>query len=310
MANDSNSAPIFRPKGIWKSLNVGLIQTSLDHESAWGKVGPPMSPLEQTLAWEEIQRCLRSFRSCEPRPHLVLIPELSVPRGRLNDLRRASGALGSLIVAGVDYRLDYVKRTACNEAVVLIPTGWMKQEPSRAVSMMTVGKTYPAEREAALLKTARWKYEYSPNFWIFEGGEAGRFGLSICYDFLDLERALMYKEQIQHLAVVAYNRDVDSFRYMAESLARTVYCNVVICNTGHFGGSLAITPYYHPWERTVYRHNGSRMLTSQVIQLPVQPLITAQAGKARPKTFKSLPPGWSRTQPGKLRLILNEKDMD
>jgi hypothetical protein len=103
------------------------------------------------------------------------------------------------------------------------------------------------------------------------------------------------------LVVVAYNRDGESFQHMAESLARTVYCNVVICNTGYHGGSLAITPCYEPWERTVYRHNGNRMLTSQVIQFPVQPLVDAQSGSAPPRTWKSLPPGWGSGNAG-LRL--------
>ncbi len=102
--------------------------------------------------------------------------------------------------------------------------------------------------------------------------------------------------------MVSYNKDTDSFLYNAESLARTMYCNVVVCNTGHHGGSVAITPYYEPWQRTVYRHNGNEMLASQVVKVPVRSLLNAQAGKAPPKSFKSLPPGWQKSPGGKVKL--------
>jgi hypothetical protein len=289
-------------------LNVGLIQTTTDSNSAW-KEGPPMHWLEQSLAWEEIQRTLRDFRASEPKPHLILAPELSVPRGRISQLRRAAAALGSIIIAGVDYRLDYAARTARNEAVVFVPSGWKVHGRSSSATEMFVGKTYPAHREAEKLKTAKWTYVHEPSFWIFEGAEAGQFGVSICYDFLDLERALMYKGKLQHLIVIAYNRDGDSFRYMAESLARTVFCNVVVCNTGYHGGSVAITPYYTAWERTVYRHHGNQMLASQIIRIPVRQMIEAQQGSCRPLRFKSPPPGWVGEKTGHINLTMKKRKL-
>ena len=313
MSEEASTPDILPRTSTWDFLNVGLIQTNLDHKSAWQN-GPPMAPLEQSLAWEEIQRCLRSFRSFEPRPHLVLIPELSVPRGRMEDLRRAAGVLGALIIAGIDYRLDYQERKAYNEAAVFIPSGWRHNSRGGRVAQMFVGKTYAAKEESKALKKTEWNFVEEPNFWVFEGADAGRLGVSIRYDFLDVERALMYKQQIQHLIVIAYNRDGDSFLHIAEGLARTVYCNVVVCNTGFHGGSLGITPYYEPWERTVYRHNGNQMLASQVIKIPVRSLIEAQMGNDTVKKFKSLPPGWSGISSDTINLLkklkLRQKKLD
>jgi predicted amidohydrolase len=261
-----------------------------------------MHPMAEAKAWDEVQRAFSYFRAAEPRPHVVLLPELSVPRGRLRDLGRAAKALGAVVIAGIDYRLDRQSQRVWNDAVVLIPERWKRSERSRRLSSIIVGKTYPAMEEERLLakkENGGWKFVRQPHCWLFDAGEAGRFGVSICYDFLDLQRALLYKELIQHLFVISYNKDTDSFLYNAESLARTMYCNVVVCNTGFFGGSLAITPYYHPWKRTVYRHSGNDMFVSQVVKLPVAAMIDAQAGKVAPETFKSLPPGWQQTPGGK-----------
>lgn len=286
---------------FWPFLNVGLIQTTTDATSAWPEaVGPPMNSLEQARAWEEIRWCLRCFRNSDPKPQIILIPELAVPRGRIDDLRRAAMSTGTVVIAGVDYNLDYQNQAVRNEAVVIIPDRWHKSERSWKATSMVVGKTYPARKEeAALQKGGGWRFEKEPHMWVFEAGEAGRFGVAICYDFLDLQRALMYRQQIQHLFVVSYNRDVESFLHMSESLARTIYCNVVVSNTGFYGGSLVVTPYIEPWRRTVYRHNGNQMLTHQVVQLPVASLIDAQEVRGPNETFKSLPPGWD---PGRMDL--------
>jgi hypothetical protein len=109
--------------------------------------------------------------------------------------------------------------------------------------------------------------------------------------FLDLERVAMYRLKIQHLFVLSYNQDISSFDHVAEALARMVYCNVVVCNSGHFGGSAAVTPYYEPSKRVIYRHSGNKLATSQIISLPVRDLVLAQSGTDPGKVFKERPPG-------------------
>lgn len=136
-----------------------------------------------------------------------------------------------------------------------------------------------------------------PTYYLFDGVDIGRFGVAICYDLMDLERAALYAGRIQHLFVVAYNQDTQSFFHISEALSRVMFCNVVICNTGYYGGSVAVAPYYVPWKRTIYKHEGSSLATSQVVTLPVRDLVEAQHGvrKTRPTDgvellFKNPPP--------------------
>jgi hypothetical protein len=82
-----------------------------------------------------------------------------------------------------------------------------------------------------------------------------------------------------------------------------VYCNVVVCNTGHFGGSAVLSPFYDPNKRLIYRHCGNGLSTSQIVKLPVRELVLAQTGDGTPKLFKSLPPG---SVP--LKISLSEKE--
>jgi hypothetical protein len=89
------------------------------------------------------------------------------------------------------------------------------------------------------------------------------------------------------------------FRSLASSLSRTVFCNVVICNTGFYGGSVVVSPYREAHRRTLYGHSGSGLFTTQVVQLPVDDLIMTQRrsedmgqGDGSSRLFKDPPSGF------------------
>lgn len=146
------------------------------------------------------------------------------------------------------------------------------------------------------------EFDSEQTVWIFDTGEFGKIGVCICYDFMDVERYLVYKGKIHHLIVLAYNRDIDSFYHLADSLSKTLFCNVIICNTGYYGGSVAVSPYYEPYNRTLYRQEGKNLFSVQVVKLPVSSIDRARKGENvtysdengnLKRLFKSLPPGCS-----------------
>jgi predicted amidohydrolase len=282
-------------------MHVGLIQTSLDSGEAW--VGSAtMAREEEERAVSEIRRHMTAFRQESVRPDIVLLPELAVPRGFEPRLRKMARTLEAIVIAGLDYRMvaSGNPSVVVNEAVVIVPGTWRGERVSARTSVRYVGKTYPAPEERRKLADLVPRHEFMamPEVWLFDGGRIGRFGVAICYDFMDLDRLAMYREQVQHFFVLAYNKDIKSFDHAAEAMARMVFCNVVICNCGHFGGSVAVSPYRRPERRTVYRHSGAGLATSQIISLPVASLHEHQAGQTPSNTpererFKSLPPGYS-----------------
>jgi predicted amidohydrolase len=268
-----------------------------------------MNDEEDERAWQEITKAMRAFQDSGSSPKMILLPEVSLPRTRLPDFEKLVVALNLIAVTGVDYRLDHHKHLAKNEGIVFVPRGFFRSRPSRLCTRIVFGKTYPAPEESAKLKRLAppWSFQGEFRVHVFDCEQYGRVGVSICYDFMDIERALMYRGKIQHLFVLAYNRDLKMFRSLAESLSRTVFCNVVVCNTGFYGGSIAMSPYYDANERILYSHDGASLFTTQVVRLPVAALMRAQErirdkqiiskalgeGKRRTdRLFKDPPPGY------------------
>jgi hypothetical protein len=278
-----------------ETLKLGIIQTSLDPIAAWVN-GPKMSPCEEERAITEIRGYFAAFHQESPPPDIIVLPELAVPTGFEGKLRAMATKMQSVVIAGLDYRAGDAPGEVHNDALLIVPQRWRGKAMGSKTMTRRIGKTYAAPDEDKKLIAAAYTFKRDPSVWLLDGGAIGTFGVMVCYDFLDLERIAMYRGRVQHLFILALNKDATSFRHVAEAVARMVFCNVVICNCGHFGGSLAVSPYRQPERRTIYQHAGAGLATGQIIELPVAPLDLHQSHSDPmsdgEKAFKSLPPGY------------------
>jgi predicted amidohydrolase len=287
-----------------EEIKVGIVQTRVNKDRAWltNSDYPHISTEEENNVWYEICKAIRTFYTDGLRPQLVVFPELTLPNSRINDFTRIICKLNTIAIAGLDYTIiDSDSHVVKNQGIVIIPKNINKEHPSSTSCKVLFGKTFPAPGEEKKLNemSPSWSFQGDQTVYIFDYAEYGRIGVSICYDFMDIERALMYRGKIQHLIVIAYNRDIEMFKSLALSLSRTVYCNVIICNTGFWGGSIVISPFYDKDKRVVFGSDGNNSFVAQVISLPVSKLIhTQESGPTRidisshSQDFKDPPPGF------------------
>jgi predicted amidohydrolase len=278
-------------------LRIGLIQTSLDSYLAWDNnpsAPVAMSSTEELRIWNEIKKGFYSLKS-EPengRPHIVILPELTIPLSRETELQKIASKIGAVVIAGLDFQ-EQENNTVENKAVVLIPRSWPNSANYGGVNKLYFGKTFFAYDEKEYFRVKGKTGKPCPAMYILDAGGYGRIGVAICSDFFDIERFLVYRGNIHHMIVIAYNKDVKSYYFLAEAISRLVYCNVVICNTGFYGGSIVFSLYQEEYKRYIYKHEGGKLFTTQILNLPVASLHEAQISTSDiDGIFKAKPPGY------------------
>jgi predicted amidohydrolase len=278
-------------------LKIGLIQTTLDSDLAWDNRADSSVQIcssEGNRVWNEIQKGFYNFsnETKENRPQIIILPELTIPQQKEKSLINLSKKVGAITIAGLDF-IDHTKSQIANKAILIVPCDWPNARGSGPPKTLTFGKTFYSYMEKKFFNL-KGKHEYSfPIMYILDAGEYGKIGVAICSDFFDIERFVVYRGQIHHMLVISYNQDVKSYYFLAEAISRLVYCNVIICNTGFYGGSIVFSPYKDEFRRYIYKHEGSNLFTTQIVSLPVRSLDDAQKpGKFEDDIFKAQPPGY------------------
>ena len=295
-------------------LNVAIVQSTIDGTIAWNSnatYAPEMSPSESKRAWNEIMVAISQYNNLveTARPEVIILPELTLAHQYERKIADLAKQVGAIIIGGCDFK--YVESTdeVVNQGLISVPRYWPHGTGRGQSRNIHFGKKHPARCEKDFIESIpgrtgknNMSFLGCNEVFIIDLGNYGKIGISICADFYDIERYAYYKGRIQHLFIIAYNQDVKSFYYLAEAISRLVFCNVVICNTGHHGGSIAFSLYKEDYKRYIYKHEGAGLYTSQIISLPVEELLKAQQDAKSPeaKKFKSAPPGYSYKYPDKV----------
>lgn len=279
-----------------ETLKIAIIQTTLDHRVAWNsmsKYKPRMDLAEAQRVWDEASNTIAEFDSLDEsrKPDIVLLPELTIAKRFRGDLYHWAKRLGCIVIAGNDFE-TLNQLTVINSVTIVVPYQWPHGKGNACGKSFSLGKRFPAKPEKEFIESCGFTFEPCDRFYILDAGDFGRIGIAICADFYDIERFTLYRGRIQHLFIIAYNKDVKSFVFLAEAISRLVFCNVVICNTGFYGGSLGFSLFHDDYKRYIYRHEGGKLYTSQIIELPVKDLFEAQRPGATSKSFKSQPPSY------------------
>jgi predicted amidohydrolase len=282
-------------------LKIGLIQTTLNSDLAWPNDSCDfrITRVEELKIWKEIKKGFVNLKNHSSQPQIVILPELTIPMGYIEEIKRISRKMGVVIIGGIDFTKKDDPPSISNQAIVAVPQGWPTRSFSKRVSTFYFGKTFFSYPEKHAFAQCNIPSRPDPAMYVLDAGNHGRIGVAICSDFYDIERFVIYKGQIHHMVVIAHNKDINSYYFLCEAIARLVYCNVIICNTGYYGGSVVYSPYKDSFKRVLYKHEGKELFTTQVVDLPVKDLDDAQKGESdKNRLFKSKPPGYKQNPRG------------
>lgn len=298
-------------------LKVGIIQPVINPDICWNHSDPifvesekrarrgipyhlNIDPRSAERVWQEIQYGLNVLLIADSKPDIILIPELHLPVSKMTEIKEISKRHGVMIIAGIDFQPNPIaKNKIRNRGMITIPNKWPNDNLSSRLTTLYFGKTYFTYMERSMFRNidgATCHEDPEQNMYIFKQKDLGSFGIMICSDIFDIERMMFYQARIHHLFIISLNKDLTTYFALSESLARLLFCNVVICNSGHFGGSVAISPLLDPNDRLIYKYQGQRMFNTHLISLPVESLDVAQKEdysiERKNRKFKASPPGY------------------
>jgi len=290
-------------------MKIGLIQPVINPDVSWNyrddNSGIPIcslniDPLLAEKVWDEIKEGLRLMLYSDDKPDVILIPELHLPIFRIEEIKRISKKYNVLIISGIDFQRSKTDLTKIrNRGIITIPSSFGQKTISPRLTSLYFGKTYFTYMEKSMFKNIEGIEcceDQEQNMYIFQSSQFGSFGIMICSDIFDIERMMLYQTRIQHLFVISLNKDLNTYFSMADTLTRLLYCNVVVCNTGYYGGSIVVSPFKDVNERLIYKYQGQRMFNVNTVSIPVSGLVKAQrldySIHNSNLIFKASPPGY------------------
>ena len=280
-----------------KYLKVGFIQTNLDSDLAWGPdndVSLQMKEEAENHVWQEVKKGFHKLYNHHSKPDIIVMPELTLPNAYQSELRRLAQEMNAVVFTGLDWQV--ISNKVMNYSLLIVPNKWNEEKlKSSLTTIRYLGKKFPANAESKTIKkynkqrNTNYEFISDENRYLIDASPFGKIGFAICADFYDLERYVAYKGKVQHMIILAYNQDTNSFFALAEAISRIIMCSVVICNTGKFGDSLVFSPYHKAHKRMIFRNQGADLFATQVINLPVKSLYDDQQSGQDAKIFK-VPP--------------------
>jgi hypothetical protein len=221
-----------------------------------------------------------------------LFPELFLPREYLKkQVKTVCEENHFIMIGGLEYGPSIANDTdhvtpLRNEAFIAIPQILNKNENENGengvrqhCTIFRIPKILPAEEEESILKKYNYSFQKGNKLYVFESSLLGNWAILICSDFMNLPIHVLLQAQIQTLFVLAYNRDVNGYASIADTIHRLLMCNVVICNMGNYGSSLAFAPFRKDYKRQKLRIVGNDIDVAVTIVLPLNDIIRAQRGE-------------------------------
>lgn len=183
-----------------------------------------------------------------------------------------------------------------NQAFVAIPSTLNKnaQVLNERATIIKIPKMFPAPAEKEFLNKSGYEFVHGNRIYLFKSRKLGNWAVLICVDYLNLPIQRLLQTKIQTLFIVAYNQDIDYFHSLSDSLHRILYCNVIVCNMGNYGGSHVFVPFRKRHKRNVYKNIGNHVNAAVTIEIPLKLIATAQkvSSEKVSKELVSRPPDY------------------
>jgi hypothetical protein len=255
-------------------LGITSLETLPESWAAAANGRPDLS----TTRYDRLATIVNLAINAKPRPTHLLLPELSLPERWLATITSRLLEAGISLIAGLDYEHYSGEEISSSAALVL------RDDRLGFVSSIEIRqpKLFPAPGEEEELYRAYgrtwkdWGLEKHPLY----SHDGIYFGVLVCSELQNIRHRESFQGKVDVLAVLSWNRDLETFSSLVESASLDVHAYVALVNNRAFGDSRVRGPRKESHERDVCRIRGGENEHLVVVKIdPSQ--LRAQQSRSR-----------------------------
>jgi hypothetical protein len=220
---------------------------------------------------------------------IVVFPEFFIPIEILSSLVRYSEKNESLLITGLEHIT--VNNISFNFVVTIIPVNIDGYKDATVVFRLK-NHYAPHEEDVIFGNHCLIPKPLNTRYHIYNWKNI-YFSVFYCFELADIAHRSLIKNKIDLLVAVEYNKDVNYFSNLVESVSRDLHCYVVQVNSSHFGDTRISQPT-ETYKKDIVKLKGGENNVTVTGIIEIDKLREFQRKKynltKNDKSFKVLPP--------------------
>jgi len=283
---------------ILTKLNIGLANIKVEKSNSESSMlGNPTiygrySELAKVLNLAEEERC-----------DMIVLPEVCVPHGLVNEIIDNSWKKQRCITTGIEHW--NINDVVFNFILTVLPCEI--RNVNDAVPILRLKNHYSPE-EDFWIKDYEYKVPIPEPFGYHLFRWRGLyFSTYYCYELVDIEHRAIFRSKIDFLLASEWNKDVNYFSNITEATSRDLHCYFIQVNTSDYGDSRITKPSKTEMKDSL-RIKGGKNITLLTDEIDIKKLRIFQfkgyGQQKDDKEFKPTPANYSRNN---VKVRINNK---
>lgn len=266
-------------------LSLAIANVRLEHDNFEKLVMD--SPNRSYSRYKDISKIINE--AINERVNMIIMPEAFVPFEWLTTIARTCANNKLALVTGVEH--VKFKDRVYNLTAVILP---YEDLYSRSAYISFHLKTHYAPAEKQEINGYRLKEIVGNHYELYKWNNC-YFPVYCCYELTSIYDRALFQSYADFLVAIEWNRDVNYYSNIMESLSRDIHCYCVQVNSSDYGDS-RITKPSRTEMKDILRTKGGVNSTILVDSIDIMKLRNFQLKgydlQCMDKSFKTTPPGF------------------
>lgn len=230
--NQDNNIVVSVDNGKKEKIKIGVANVRLSH-SNFDKVIID-NPNRNYVRYEELSKIINS--AIDEKVDMLILPESYLPFEWLVTLARTCARSNIAVVTGIEH-IKMSDKIYNLSAVILPYQDYMNKSAYISFHL----KTHYAPSEKREIRGYRLKEQEGTNYELYKWYDA-YFPLYCCYELTSIKDRALFQSYADFIVAIEWNKDVNYYSNILESLSRDLHCYCVQVNSSDYGDSRITRP--------------------------------------------------------------------